>query len=181
MRMTICFVSFSALVAVAALAPASAADSPLTSQLEPLAFLAGQCWSGPFPGGKATDEHCFEWVYDGRFLRDRHIVRGGENPYRGETLYYWDPAEKAIAYIYFNSDGGVSRGNARADGDTLVFPSERHTLEGGAVREYGTTWKREGADRYVAVTSELKDGQWHEAWRVDFRRVGPVSGAEWLE
>ena len=153
----------------------------MTPQLQPLAFLAGQCWSGPFPGGKATDEHCFEWVYGGRFLRDRHIVRGGENPYRGETLYYWDPAGKAIAYIYFNSDGGVSRGNARADGDTLVFPSERHTLEGGAVREHGTTWKREGDDRYVAITNELRDGKWHEAWRVDFRRAGPVSDAEWLK
>jgi hypothetical protein len=119
-------------------------------------------------------------VYDGRFLRDRHIVRGGEKPYRGETLYYWDAAEKAIAYIYFNSDGGVSRGLARSEGDTLVFPSERYT-DGGTTREFGTTWKREADDRYVAVTRELKDGQWREAWRVDFRRAHPLSEADWLD
>jgi hypothetical protein len=120
-------------------------------------------------------------VYDGRFLRDRHIVRGGDKAYRGESLYYWDPAAKAITYIYFNSDGGVSRGIARAEGDTLVFPSERHTFEGGATREYGTTWKHEGDDRYVAITSELKDGTWHEAWRVDFKRSRALAEADWLE
>ena len=129
----------------------------------------------------ATAEHCFEWVYEGRFLRDRHIVRGGRKPYRGETLYYWDATGKAITYVYFNSEGGVSRGTATAEGDTLVFPFERHTFEGGATVEYGTTWKREGDDRYVAITRELKDGQWREAWRVNFKRSRPVSEADWLE
>lgn len=173
-------VGLSAFAALAGLTPAFAEELKPTPQLQPMAFLAGQCWSGPFADGKSTDEHCFEWVYGGRFLRDRHIVRGGQKPYRGETLYYWDAAEQAIAYIYFNSDGGVSRGLARADGDTLVFPSERYTSD-GATREFGTTWKREGGDRYVAVTRELKDGEWHEAWRVDFRRSHPVGEADWLD
>jgi hypothetical protein len=179
MRMTTGLLTCSALIAVAAFVPASA-DTPQTPQLQPLAFLAGQCWSGPFGGGKATDEHCFEWMYDGRFLRDRHIVRGGEKPYLGETLYFWDATGNAIAYIYFNSDGGVSRGLVRPEGDTLVFPSERYS-DGGATREFGTTWKREGEDRYVAVTRELKDGKWQEAWRVDFRRTRALAEADWLE
>jgi hypothetical protein len=168
------------LTASASALPAFSETSPATPQLQPMAFLAGQCWSGPFADGKSTDEHCFEWVYGGRFLRDRHIVRGGEKPYRGETLYYWDAAEQAIAYIYFNSDGGVSRGLAKAEGDALVFPSERYA-DGATTREFGTTWKREGEDRYVAVTRELKDGKWLEAWRVDFRRAHPVSEADWLD
>ena len=175
------FNSLMVLAAGLAAAPVASPETPLTPELEPLAFLAGHCWGGPFPDGKATDEHCFEWVYDGRFLRDRHIVRGGKKPYRGETLYYWDATGKAITYVYFNSDGGVSRGTATAEGDTLVFPSERHTFEGGATVEYGTTWKREGDDRYVAITRELKDGQWREAWRVNFKRARPVSEADWLE
>ena len=174
------FLCFLVVAAGSTLASASRGKTPLTSELAPLAFLAGQCWSGPFGDGKTTDEDCFEWVYDGRFLRDRHIVRGGKKPYRGETLYYWDAAGNSITYIYFNSDGGVSRGTARAEGDTLVFPSERHTFEGGATREYGTTWKREGDDRYVAITSELKDGKWQEAWRVDFKRSHPLAEADWL-
>jgi hypothetical protein len=180
MRKSSC-VGFLVVAAAATLASAARAETPLTPELAPLAFLAGQCWSGPFGDGKTSDEHCFEWVYDGRFLRDRHIVRGGDKAYRGESLYYWDPAAKAITYIYFNSDGGVSRGIARAEGDTLVFPSERHTFEGGATREYGTTWKHEGDDRYVAITSELKDGTWHEAWRVDFKRSRALAEADWLE
>ena len=173
------FACFTLTATLASIAPASSAPANRTTQLEPLAFLAGHCWSGPFADGKATDEHCFEWMYDGRFLRDRHIVRGGAKPYRGETLYYWDAAEKVVAYIYFNSDGGVSRGTVKAEGDSLVFPSERYS-DGGATREFGTTWRREADDRYVAVTRELKSGQWQEAWRVDFRRSRSVSDADWL-
>jgi len=32
---------------------------------QPLDFLAGSCWRGTFPDGKATDAHCFDWVYGG--------------------------------------------------------------------------------------------------------------------
>ncbi len=159
---------------------ARAGEEPYSPQLNPLAFLADHCWIGPFADGKGTDEHCYEWMYGGKFLRDRHIVRGGAKPYRGETLYYWDGAENAIAYIYLNSDGGVSQGLVKVDGETLTFPAERYT-EGDTTREFGTTWVREGEDRYVAVTSELKDGRRHVAWRVDYRRGGPTSAADWLD
>ena len=47
---------------------------------QPLEFLAGHCWKGAFPGGKQTDEHCFTWVYGGKFLRDRHTVRADGKP-----------------------------------------------------------------------------------------------------
>lgn len=160
--------------------PALAGDEPSTPQLKPLAFLAGHCWSGPFADGKRTDEHCYEWVYGGRFLRDRHLVRGGAKPYRGETLYYWDSIEGAITYIYFNSDGGVSRGLVKVDGRTFMFPAERYA-EGDATREFATQWIREGEDRYSAVTSELRDGEWQEAWRVPYRRGGPAKAADWLD
>lgn len=156
-----------------------AGDEPSTD-LQPLAFLAGHCWSGPFADGKSTDEHCYEWVYGGKFLRDRHIARGGTKPYRGETLYYWDGAENAVAYIYFNSDGGVSRGLIKVDGETLSFPAERYT-EGNTTRVFGTTWIREGEERYATVTRELKDGKWQEAWRMAYSRGGPTSAPACLD
>jgi hypothetical protein len=52
-------------------------ESPLT----PLAFLAGSCWKGEFAEGGSFDRHCFEWAYDGKFLRDRHVVTGKRGPY----------------------------------------------------------------------------------------------------
>ena len=65
--------------------------------------MVGDCWVGTFPDGKATDEHCFEWVYDRKFIRDRHVVRNGEAPYFGEALYGWDAKEKRLAFWYWNS------------------------------------------------------------------------------
>lgn len=144
-------------------------DATPAAPLAPLKFLGGYCWNGTFADGKTTDEHCYEWVYGGKFLRDRHVVRGGEQPYQGETLYFWDGELKAIAYIYFNSDGGVSRGTLKADGDQLLFPAERYN-EGGKTREFSTTITRDGEQGYASITHELKDGQRVEAWRTSFKR-----------
>jgi hypothetical protein len=155
-------------------------DQPASEHFAPLAFLAGYCWSGPFADGKSTDEHCYQWMYDGKFLRDRHIVRGAEKPYRGETIYFWDGDENAVAYIYFNSSGGVSRGTLKVEGETLLFPTERYT-QGSSTREFSTTLVREAPDGYRTSTRELKDGKWVEAWGVAFRRGGLTSAADWLK
>jgi hypothetical protein len=160
--------------------PVAAADEPASAALKPLAFLAGSCWKGPFADRNATDEHCYEWMYGGQYLRDRHIVRGDPKPYRGETIYFWDPAEKAVGYIYFNSNGGVSRGTLKVEGEALLFPTERYT-EGASTREFSTTLTRENADGYYTSTRELKAGQWAEAWRVSYKRAGPTSAADWLD
>ena len=156
-----------------------AGDAPVSDALKPLAFLAGSCWKGPFADRNATDEHCYEWMYGGQYLRDRHIVRGDQRPYRGETIYFWDAAENAVGYIYFNSNGGVSRGTLKVEGEALLFPAERYT-EGSTTREFSTTLTRENADSYYTSTRELKAGEWLEAWRVSYKRAGPAStAAEW--
>ena len=59
------------LLIVALLVPMAARAEP-SAHFAPQAFLAGSCWRGTFPDGKRTDEHCYEWVYAGQFLRDRH-------------------------------------------------------------------------------------------------------------
>src|SRR5215831_21016025 len=101
--------------------PAIAAAAPVEG-LKPMAFLAGHCWKGEFPGGKQTDEHCFTWLYDGRALRDTHTVRAPGRPdYVGETTYYFDSVAKRVDWLYIENLGGVSRGTVQSEGNALVF------------------------------------------------------------
>ena len=132
------------LVALAAAEPA-----PLREGLQPLAFLAGHCWRGAFKTGE-QDTHCFEPVYEGQHLRDRHEVSGGKGVYKGETLYSFDG--KAATYTYWNSRGGVSRGTMRPDGERLDFGDESYTDPNGRRISISTHWRRVGDDAYEAVT-----------------------------
>src|ERR1700732_3337366 len=85
--------------------PAEAPPSPY----QPLAFLVGHCWKGTFPDGKATDEHCFSWIYGGKFVRDEHVVHGEGHPDGfGESIYVWDPASRQLEDLVIESAGAVS-------------------------------------------------------------------------
>jgi hypothetical protein len=160
-----------AMLAAATLVSSARAQAPEpTSPLAPLAFLAGHCWKGPFPDGKRHDEHCFEWFYDGQFLRDRHVVTGDDQGYRGETIYYWEPTARRVEYIYFTATGGVSRGSMQPDGGVLRFPEERFVGAGGKEEVYRSVWRPAGDDAYHVVTETLLDGRWAEAWRIPMRR-----------
>lgn len=148
-----------------------AASAPATREgLEPLAFLLGHCWAGAFEGGQ-TDTHCFEPVHDGQHIRDTHAVTGGKSVYRGETIYSWDGAAKAVAYTYWNSLGGVSRGGMRPDGDRLNFGEERYRGPDGREAVIATHWRRVGADAYEAVTSSTEMPSMNRTVR--YQRVAP--------
>src|ERR1700755_3369496 len=113
-----------AFVLAASSLQAQQSPSSQASPFAPLEFLVGHCWRGTFPDGKQTDEHCFEWVYDRKFIRDRHTVRGGA-PYGGETLYSWDPVAKRIAFAYWNTEGQMMNGQVdSATSDTLAFTTK---------------------------------------------------------
>lgn len=149
----------SALVCAALLAPCVAAAAPEPA-LEPLAFLAGHCWKGAMPDGKATDEHCFSWIYGGRFLRDRHVVAsGGKAVYEGETTYYWNASAKQIEYLYITAHGGFSQGRVAVEADSLVFPAATLVTEG---KTYGFRgrWKRLGDDAYEVLREYETDKGW---------------------
>src|SRR3954464_7350234 len=88
-----------------------------SDKLQPLAFLAGSCWKGTFAGRAVTDEHCFTWLYGGRFLRDQHVVSGDSVPYRGETTYAWDGGQKRIVYWYIALPGFYSSGSVAPDAE----------------------------------------------------------------
>ena len=146
-----------------------AAHAEPSAHFAPQAFLAGHCWKGTFPDGARTDEHCYEWVYAGQFLRDRHTVRGGGAPYGGETIYFWDAETKAVQYLYINVLGGHSRGTVAAKDGVLVFPEEKYS-DGKLEQTYRSQWRRDGDDTYVVVTEQKVAEGWKEAWRMRMQR-----------
>ncbi len=141
-----------ALLIAAATAATVVQEPPALRQgFEPLAFLVGHCWRGAFEGGE-QDMHCFERVYDGQHIRDRHEVTGGRGVYRGETIYSAD-ASGAVSYTYWNSRGGVSRGTMRPEPERLNFGDESYRGPDGRQISISTYWRRVGNDAYEAVIS----------------------------
>jgi hypothetical protein len=138
---------------------------------QPLAFLAGHCWKGAFPGGR-TDEHCFTWIYDGKFLRDRHTVRAeGKPDALGESIYFWDSTAKQLEYLYIESDGGFSRGPVSIDNEALVFP-DTSFVEKGKTMVYRSRWQRSGANAYDVVTEFKTKDSWVPGFKVHMEQAG---------
>ncbi|MEZ5708974.1 MAG: hypothetical protein R3E02_06255 [Blastomonas sp.] len=74
---------------------ATAAEQEPADPLAPLRFMEGACWLAEFPGGTHADVQCYEPAVEGHFLRSRHIVRGTDPAYWGETLYFVDSEDGA--------------------------------------------------------------------------------------
>jgi hypothetical protein len=152
----------------------TAAMAEPIAALKPMAFLAGHCWKGEFPGGKQqTDEHCFQWLYNGKALRDTHTVRTpGKPEYVGETTYYWDAAAKRVEYLYIENFGGISRGTMESTPTALVFPATQYIAE-GEMSTYRVRWTPVGDDAYEAWSeAQTKDG-WVTMFKVKLTRVAP--------
>ena len=146
--------------------PAAAPPSPF----EPLGFLVGHCWKGTFPDGQATDEHCFSWIYGGKFLRDEHVVqRSGRPDGFGESIYLWDEAAGQLEYLYIESAGGYSRGNVVREGEALLFPPA-HYREHGQEQTYRSRWQRTGADAYEVVTEFQVQERWVPGFTLHMQR-----------
>jgi hypothetical protein len=153
---------------------ANPAPAPATDPLQPLAFLVGACWSGDFPNGAGRDTHCFEPVFGGKFVRDRHLLRGKRPDYAGETLYAWDAKQQRIAFWYWSSDGDFENGSALPAADGLDFPE--HSVEGPTPITLRAHWRRLDADHYETI-QERKDGDtWRSAWKVEYHRVPGAHG-----
>ncbi|HEY0413826.1 MAG TPA: hypothetical protein VGD66_11870 [Allosphingosinicella sp.] len=154
------------LAIVGALAGAAGLPS-LREGLEPLGFLVGHCWRGEMAKTGERDTHCFESVYGGQHVRERHKVEGGKGVYEGETLYSWDGS--GVIFTYWNSLGGVSRGTLRRDGEKLDFGTGSYTAPDGRSLAYSTYWRRLGEDAYEAVTVSADAPSLNR--KVTFRRV----------
>jgi hypothetical protein len=143
------------------------AQQATRANLGPLEFLVGSCWIGTFPGGTVTDEHCFEWVYDRKFIRDRHVVRGG-SPYEGETIYGWDPLAKRLTWWYWSSDGQIIVGGVDYIAEEIVLPARYATPNGET--ELKAVLTRLGNDGYRVAQSERSGGVWKPLWTMDLAR-----------
>lgn len=153
---------------LAVAAPAAAPDAGFA----PLAFLVGHCWKGTFSDGKTTDEHCFSWIYHGRFIRDRHVVRSPGAPDGfGESIYLWDGAAQQLQYLYIESGGGFSHGTVAAEGTTLVFPASTYS-ESGKTQTIRSRWARSGSDAYEVNTEFQGKNGWVPGFALRMRRVG---------
>ena len=154
---------------------ATVASAEPLAPYQPLVFLAGSCWKGNLPNGKETDEHCFSWMYGGKFLRDRHVVRADNRPdYHGETIYFWNPDAKQLEYLYVESDGGFSRGVVSTPAGALVFPPTKD-VDGSQIKTYRSRWSQDGANAYDVVTEFQSGNSWKEGWRVHMVRSGKAS------
>jgi hypothetical protein len=155
---------------LACLIPGFAAASP-GENYGPMKFLANHCWKGSFPGGHQTDEHCFTWVYDGKFLRDRHTVHQAGHPdYLGETTYFWNATTRQIEYLYIESQGGFSRGTVSTENNALAFPATSE-VEDDKTQTYRSRWERLGSSAYDVVTEFQSGDSWVPGFKVHMTKV----------
>jgi hypothetical protein len=159
---------------IAALVSQAPAAPALIPEFQPLAFLVGSCWRASFPGGQATDTHCYTAMLGGRYVRDVHVVAGGPAAYSGEAIYRWDPQARRIRYDYYASDGGHSAGAAVPSAAGIDFPEENYVGGDGEAMVMRTV-QTGGADGYARTTSARQpDGSWREMFTLRFTRAGPA-------
>jgi hypothetical protein len=161
------------ILAMLTLLPCLVAAAP-RSEYQPLAFLAGHCWKGEFPDGKITDEHCFSWIYGGKFLRDQHTVRSpGKPDALGESIYFWDANDNRLEYLYIESDGGSSRGPGTTEPGAVVGP-DTNVIQNGKTQVYRSRWQPSGANAYDVLTEfKGKDG-WVPGFKVHMDMLAPA-------
>jgi hypothetical protein len=147
------------------------ADAP-PSPYQPLAFLVGHCWNGTFPDGRGSDQHCFSWIYGGKFVRDEHVAHhgAGRPDDYGESIYLWDASSGKLEYLYIESAGGYSRGTVSAEPGALVFPAATYT-EAGQLQHYRSRWQRSGSEAYDVITEFQSGERWVPGFTVHMQQV----------
>ena len=122
------------------LVAASSAPALAQSDLKPLSHLVGRCFTGDAPDNGGKDTHCFELVYGGQHIRDRHVVSvAGKAVYAGEALYSLE--KRKITFTYWNSLGGVGRGTAVARPGGISFSGSIHATPDGKEQPIATVWR----------------------------------------
>jgi hypothetical protein len=135
-----------------------AAKAAQPANLTPLKPFLGACWRTDF-SASTHDTHCFETMYGGAHVRDRHEVQqDGKTVYAGETIYSADGAD--LVFTYFNSLGGVGRGTARKIAGQLRFVGQMRGSAGDPLQPIDSAWRFIDADHYeVRSLVPVKRGQ----------------------
>jgi len=126
---------------IALLTMLAAASSTGQPALQPWSYLVGHCWVGEAPGSAGEDKHCFESVYGGQHIRDRHVVTvGGREVYAGESLYSAKGPD--VIFTYWNSLGGLGTGKAVFNATEWRFSGTIHATADGPEQPMAATWRK---------------------------------------
>jgi hypothetical protein len=129
-----------------ALLLAAQAESVRAPDLSPFKPFMGACWRTRF-SAKVEDTHCFEPMYGGAHVRDRHEVRdGGKTVYAGETIYSADGPN--LVFTYVNSLGGVGQGKVGSADRMLGFTGSMRASPNEPEQTIDAEWRVLDADHY---------------------------------
>ncbi len=118
----------------------------------------GACWRADF-SARVQDTHCFETMYGGAHIRDRHEVRDdGKIIYAGETIYSADGPD--LIFTYVNSLGGVGQGKVGTADNMFGFTGSMRPSPDKPEQEIDSEWRLIDADHYeVRSLIPPKSGQ----------------------
>jgi len=131
--------------------------------------LIGKTWVAPFPGGGGSDTQVFEWVYEGKFLRNTHFVKDaeGKTVYEGETIFAWDYKKKAVVWWYWNTTGGHMVGTMWEEDGVQIFEGENNAPAGQTAKARGAFKIKEGS--WTSIQYFWKDGAWAKQGEMIFK------------
>lgn len=156
------------MVALVAPGLVQAEESALGERLQILAPLVGERWLGHFRNDPEAPELIFSWevILDGHGVRGLRLVP--ERGFVGESTFYWDEKDQAVAYLSLTNNGYVSRGTVFAEGDRIVVAGSQTGPNGtGEVR--AMFWiDQEG--RLNNQLHNLEEGEWRPAHATLFER-----------
>lgn len=135
-----------------------AAQVAQPADLAPFKPFLGACWRTAF-SATVRDTHCFEAMYGGAHVRDRHEVQdGGKTVYAGETIYSADGPD--LVFAYYNSLGGVGQGKVGSTQKSLGFTGTMRAAPDKPGQPIDSEWRLIDADHYeVRSLVPTKSGQ----------------------
>lgn len=132
--------------------------------------FVGACWRAQF-SATVNDTHCFEAMYGGAHVRDRHEVKeGGKVIYAGETIYSVEGPD--VVFTYVNSTGGIGRGKVSRAGEILKFAGAMRGSPDKAPEPIDSEWHVIDDDHYE-VRSLVKSPSNPISAPLKFTRVEP--------
>jgi hypothetical protein len=157
---------------IAALLLASQVVSQPAS-LAPFKPFLDACWRADF-SPTVRDVHCFEPMYGGAHVRDRHEVQeSGKTVYAGETIYSADGPD--LVFTYYNSLGGVGQGKVGSADRMLGFTGDMRASPDKPEQAIDSEWRLIDADHYE-VRSLVPDKTGQLDKPLVFTRVGKPTG-----
>jgi hypothetical protein len=138
--------------------------------LSPFHAFLGSCWRAQI-SAKVQDTHCFEAMYGGAHVRDRHEMReGAKTTYAGETIYSADGPD--LIFTYVNSLGGVGQGKVGSADRLLGFSGTMRASPDKPEQPIDSEWRLIDA-RHYEVRSLVKSPDGRPRPALIFTRMTP--------